>query len=76
MEVLKEDLRALNLWSIKQTSLVFMEIYVLLISSVASPSSPSLLVLPSLRGPLLSLFPVSLMDIQMHTHSQLPNRVT
>lgn len=73
---MKEDLRALNLWSIKQTPIVFIEICVLLISSVASLSSPSFLVLPPLRGPLLSLFSVPLMDIQTPAHSQLPNRMT
>lgn len=70
MEVLKEDLRALNLWSVKQMSLVFIKVYTLLVSTIGSLSSPSLLVFLSPRGPLLSIFS-SLIDIQMHPHSQL-----
>lgn len=70
LEVLEEDLRALNLWSIKQTSLVFIKVYVLLVSTVASPYSPCFLIFHSPGGPLLSLFS-SLIDIQTHPHSQL-----
>lgn len=70
MEVLKEDLRALNLWSVKQMSLVFIKVRALVASAIVSLPSPSLLVFLSPRGPLLSIFSSSL-DVQMHPHSQL-----
>lgn len=70
MEVLKEDLRALNLWSVKQMSLVFIKVRALVASTIGSLPSPSLLVFLSPRGPLLSIFSSSI-DVQMHPHSQL-----
>lgn len=70
MEVLKEDLRALNLWSVKQMSLVFIKVRALVASIIGSLPSPSLLVFLSPRGPLLSIFSSSI-DVQMHPHSQL-----
>lgn len=70
LEVLKEDLRALNLWSVKQMSLVFIKVYALLVFIIGSLPSPSLLVFLSPRGPLLSVFSSSI-DVQMRPHSQL-----